>query len=107
MISDLSTRQSQSTALVLQGVLETGQETTRTIQQNSLASREQAFSLHQKLDRIDWLMGAVRIRMDDLSLAQQYARTRTSNKTQDALGNIQRSVWLLVSALHVLIRELM
>lgn len=101
MISDVSTRQSQSTDIVLRTVLQSGQETAHEIQ-------EQTLSLHQKLDRINWLMGTVKDRMGDLSIAQRFARLSTSNsEIEKAIGNIQQSVWLLVSALHVLIRELM
>jgi hypothetical protein len=54
------------------------------------------------------LMGTVKDRMGDLSIAQRSARLSTSNsEIEKAIGNIQQNVWLLVSALHVLIRELM
>jgi hypothetical protein len=108
MISDLSTRQSQSTDIVLRRVIQTGQETAHAIERHSSASRDQASSLHQKLDRMNWLMVTVKDRMGDLSIAQRSARLSTSNsEIEKAISSIQRSVWLLVSALHVLIRELM
>jgi hypothetical protein len=108
MISDLSIRQSQSTDTVLQRVRQNGQETAQAIQRHSSASREQTSSLQQKLDRMNWLMGTVKDHIGDLSIAQQSARLSTSKSDiENAIRNIQRSVLLLVSALHVLIRELM
>jgi hypothetical protein len=54
------------------------------------------------------LVGTVKDRMTDLSIAQYSASSSTSNlEIQKAIGSIYRSIWLLVSALHVLIRELM
>lgn len=107
-ILDLSAHQSQSTDLVLRAVLQTGQETAHAIQKHSSASRQQTSSLHQKLDRMNSLMGTVKDCMGDLSVAQRSASLSASNsEIQGAIGNIYRSVWLLVSALHVLIRELM
>jgi hypothetical protein len=100
MISDLSLRQSQSSNMVLRRVLETGKETESLILRNSSILQEQASSLHQKLDRMNWLIGTVK--------AQQSAQRSVSNsEIVNAVRNIQRSVWLLVSALHILIRELM
>lgn len=108
MISDLSIRHSQSTDTVLQRVLQNGQQTAQAIQRHSSASREQTSSLHQKLDRMNWLIGTVKDHIGDLSIAQQSAKLSTSKSDiENAIGNIQRSVLLLVSALHVLIRELM
>jgi hypothetical protein len=107
-LSKFSARQDQSTALVLRQVLQTGQRTTLAVQQHTSASRGQNSSLHQKLDRMNLLMGTVKDRIDDLSTAQRSASLSISNsEIQRAIGNIYRSVWLLVSALHVLIRELM
>jgi hypothetical protein len=107
IIADLSARQSQST-MVLRRVLQTGQEAAYSIQRHSSISREQTLSLHQKLDRMNWLMGTVKDRVGALSSAQQSAKLDISNsEIRNAIANIQRNVWLVVSALHVLIRELM
>ena len=100
MITDLSSQQTQSTDIALRKFQETGKETERLIQGNSLVLREQASSLHQKLDRMNSLILTVK--------AQQSAERNISNsEVPNPVDNLQRSVWLLVSALQVLIRELM
>jgi len=108
MISNLSARQSQCTKLVLRGVRQEGQETVLEIRKHTWEFREQALSLHQKVDRMTQLAETVKDRMGNLSIAQQSARlTATNSEIERAIDNIQRSIWLLVSALHILIREVM
>jgi hypothetical protein len=108
IISDMSTRQSQSTDMVLRRVLETGRQTANSIEKQNSVLRDEALSLHQKLNRVTWLIGTVKDHMGDLSIAQHSVRLSVSNsEIRAAIGNIQRSVWLLVSALYILIRELM
>jgi hypothetical protein len=107
-ISDLASRHSQSTDVILRRALKTEQQTIHAIQKHGSASREQISSLHQKLDCMNSLVGTVKDRMKDLSIAQYSASSSTSNlEIQKAIGSIYRSIWLLVSALHALIRELM
>jgi hypothetical protein len=92
----------------LKTVQKESQKTASALQKHFSTSQYQTMSLHQKLDRMNWLMGAVKNRMDTLSMGQQSAHSSaSSSEIEKAMGNIQRSVWLLVSALHVLIRELM
>ena len=106
-VLDLCTRQSQSTDTILKAVRKEKQKTASALQKHASTSRYQTMSLHQKLDRMNWLMGAVKNRMDNLSMAQQSTHSSaSSSEIEKAMRNIQRSVWLLVSALHVLIREL-
>ena len=72
------------------------------------ASEAQNSSMHQKLDRMNWLMGTVKDRVADLSGAEQSAALRTgSPEIGNAIADIHKGVWSLVSALHFLIRELM
>jgi len=107
-VLDLCTRQSQSTDTILKTVRKERQKTASTLQKHASISRYETMSLNQKLDRMNWLMGAVKNRIDNLSMAQQSAHpSASSSEIGKAIRNIQRSVWLLVSALHVLIRELM
>jgi hypothetical protein len=107
-VLDLCTRQSQSTDTILKAVQKESQKTASALQKHASTSRYQTMSLHQRLDRMYWLMGAVKNRINNLSMAQQSAHSSaSSSEIEKAIGNIQRSVWLLVSALHVLIRELM
>jgi hypothetical protein len=108
MISNLSACQSQSTNLVLQRVRQESQETALGIRKHTWVSRKQNLRLHQKLDRLTWLAEIVKDRTSDLSIAQQSARlTTTNSEIEKAIDNIQRGIWLLVYALHTLIRELM
>jgi hypothetical protein len=107
-VLDLATRQSQSADIVLRAVRKESQKTTSALQRHVSTSQYQTLSLHQKLDRMTWLMGTVKDRMGNLSMAQRSAHSSASNsEIEKAIGNFQQSVWLLVSALHVLIRELM
>jgi hypothetical protein len=100
IISDLSIRQSQSNDMVLRRVLETGGTTEYLIEKNDSVLQEQVSSLHRKLDRMNWLIDTVK--------EQQPAQLSISNpEIRNAIDKIQRSVWMLVSALHILIRELM
>ena len=99
MISELSTRQSQSTDMVLRRVRETSNKTGYLIDRNNSILREQASSLHQKLDRMSWLT-------DTVKEQQPAQRNISSPELQNAVGNIKQIVWLLVSVLHILIREL-
>jgi hypothetical protein len=53
-------------------------------------------------------MVTVKDHITDLSAAEQYAVMTSSNsEIQKAFENIRKMVWLLISALHVLMRELM
>ena len=107
-VLNLGTRQSQSTDTILKAVQNERQKTASALQKHASTSRYQTMSLHQKLDRMNWLMGAVKNRMDNFSMTQQSAHSSAySSEVEKAMQNIQRSVWLLVSALHVLVRELM
>jgi hypothetical protein len=107
-ISDLSSCQSQSNDIILRRVLQTGRETVHAIQRQASISGEQISGLHQKLDHMNWLMVSVKGRMGDLSIAEGSSTLSTSNsEIEKAIGNIKRSIWLLVSALYILISELM
>jgi hypothetical protein len=108
IVLNLSTRQSQSTDIVLRTIRQESQEATRAIQRHSSVSRNHHLSLYKKLDHMNWLMGTVKDHMGSLSITQQSARlSATNSEIEKAIDNLQRSVWLLLSALHVLIRELM
>jgi hypothetical protein len=99
-VSNLSSRQSQSADM--------SQKTTSALHRYTSSSQHQTLSLHKKLNHMTWLMGTVKGSMDDLSRAQQPFSSNASNsEIEEAISSLQRSVCLLVSALHVLIRELM
>lgn len=106
-VLDLSIRQSQSTNIVLRAVRKENQRTVSALQTHASTSQHQALSLHKKLDRMIWLMGTAKDRMGNLSMVQNSAHPSASNsEIEKAIRNLQQGVWLLVSALHVLMREL-
>ncbi len=107
-LSGLSLQQAQSTDIASRRVVQMGQETAHEIQRLRSTSQEQTLNLQKKLDRMNWLMVTVKDRMSDLSNAQQSTMPGTASlEIQQAMRNIQRGVWLLASALHILIREFM
>ncbi len=108
IIADMSPCYTTSTYLILRRFQESNQRTTHEIRTQTSTSREQALSLHQKLDKVNFLMVTVKDHITDLSAAEQYAVMTSSNsEIQKAFENIRKMVWLLISALHVLMRELM
>jgi hypothetical protein len=78
-VLDLCTRQSQSTDTILKAVQKERQKTATVLQKHASTSRYQTMSLHQKLDRMNWLMGAVKNRIDNSSIALQSTHSSASS----------------------------
>jgi ATP-dependent Lon protease len=101
MALDLFANQSRTTDAIVRAVQQEGQK-------NTSVSKKRILNLHKKLDHMSSLMGTVNNHMSSLSIARQSARLSTTNsEIETAIGSLRQSLWLLLSALHVLIRELM
>ncbi len=89
-VLDLCTLQSQSTDTILNAVQKESQKTANSLQKHASTSRYQTMSLHQKLDRMGWLMGAVKNRMDNLSMAhhQSGLSSASSSEVEKSMRNI-------------------
>ncbi|PQE31543.1 Ankyrin repeat-containing protein [Rutstroemia sp. NJR-2017a WRK4] len=99
-VSNLSSRQSQSVNM--------SKNARSALRRHNSLSQPQALTLHKKFNHAICLMGTLKKRMVDFSGAQQPTSLGVSNsEIREAIGSLQRSVCLLVSALHVLIRELL
>jgi hypothetical protein len=106
-LEDLSVAHSASTDLVIQNTRQTGQATAKAIHIQGVEGRAQSSSLHKKLEQVDASIGAIRNSLQDLSSAQLNVDTNMSKpEVERALQNTLSSIWLLLSSLHVSIREL-
>jgi hypothetical protein len=97
-----------STGPVINNVQQTEHLTSNLISKRAVEGHTTSSSLHKKLDQVDTSLGAIRHSLVDLSIVH---RKMDSNKSRSeietAIQNILGSIWVLLSSLHVLIRELM
>ncbi len=106
-LEDISVAHSTSTDLVLLNIQGMGQDAAKAIRIQTLESRAQSSSLQQKLDQVDASIGAIRSSLQYLSSAQQNLYPHMANYgVKGAVRNILDSIWLLLSSLQLLIREL-
>lgn len=107
-VRDLATYQRKSTQTVLQSVVEVGHKTVHAIEIQNATARKSNSSLHRKIDCMNLLMVAAHERYTGLPEVKGSALVQTTNpEIQAALSNIQQSLWVLMAALHAIIRELL
>jgi hypothetical protein len=107
-LDDLLVSHTTSTDLVVRNVRQTGQDTANAIRMQAFEGRAQSLGLYKKLDQVDASIGAIRNSLQDLSRAQiNVDPDMSKSDVKRALQNILDSIWLLLSSLHLLIRELM
>ncbi|CZR68162.1 uncharacterized protein PAC_18061 [Phialocephala subalpina] len=106
-LKDLSVAHSASTDLVLGTLCRTGENAATAVRVQALEGRAQSASLHRKLDQVGTSVGAIQSLLEGLSATQLSSDTYMSkSEAIRALRNILKSVWLLLSSIHALIREL-
>ncbi|PMD14458.1 hypothetical protein NA56DRAFT_664780 [Hyaloscypha hepaticicola] len=99
--------QSASTDLVSRGSTRASAEPSDVVRKHSFGERGQPSSLRRRLDGVRTSMGAIERSMGDLSVASTILNSDTANsEIERAARNILGSVWLLLSSLQLLIREL-
>jgi hypothetical protein len=106
-LDNLSASQSTSTDLVIRNIQQSQLYTGKLIHVQALEGRAQCSSLHRKLDQVEASLGAMRDSLVDLSTIQSNTNpSLCDSETERAARNILDSIWLLLSSLQLLIREL-
>ncbi|KAF4633396.1 hypothetical protein G7Y89_g4717 [Cudoniella acicularis] len=104
---DLCISQSTSNDVILRCARQSGHDMAKAVHMQSLDVRAQSSSLHRKLDQVDTSIGAIRDSLQDLFGAKLNLNPDMSKSdVERAVSNILGSIWLLLSSLQLLIREL-
>ena len=99
--------QSASTDLVSRGSTRACADASNDFGEHSSGDRAQSSSLRRKLDGVGTSMGAIERSLGDLSVANTILSSDTDkSEIKRAARNILSSVFLLLSSLQLLIREL-
>jgi hypothetical protein len=106
-LEDLSISQLTFRDELLQCVRQSGDDITKAVNMQSSDVRVQSSSLNRKLDQVDASIGAVRDSLRGLSNAKlNFNPELSKSEVERAFRNILGSIWLLLSSLQLLIREL-
>ncbi|CZR69364.1 uncharacterized protein PAC_19264 [Phialocephala subalpina] len=107
-LGDISIAQSASTDIVMQTARQAGKKTENAIQMHALETRAQSSSLHKKLEEVDTSVSAMHSLLRDLSISEIHSNSDLSNiEVERAIQNILGGIWVLLSRLQLLIRELL
>jgi hypothetical protein len=107
-LTNLSVAHQHSTDLVIREIRQVGNSTTKETQTQALEGRVQSSGLHMKLDQIESSIGMLRNSLQSLSNIQlDLDADLSKTEMEKAARNILRSIWLLISSLQLLIRELL
>jgi len=107
-LTDLSVAHQHSTDLALREIRQASNSTTMESQRQTLESRAQSSGLHMKLDHMEASIGMLRNSLQSLSNIQlDWDPDISKNEIERVTYNILRGIWLLLSNLHLLIRELL
>jgi histone deacetylase complex regulatory component SIN3 len=107
-LTDLSVAHQHSTDLVIREIRQVGNSATKETQRQRLEGRAQSSGLHTKLDHIESSIGMLRKSIQSLSDIQLVEDPDLSKTEMERTAhNILRGIWLLLSSLQLLIRELL
>jgi hypothetical protein len=106
-IEALSAAQVSSVDTITRTVQEIGRTTTEAIHRKMLEDRAQSLSLRKKLERVGTSISTIEGSLQGLSTTRlELNRSIPKPGIEQAAQNILSSIWLLLSSLHLLIREL-
>lgn len=108
-LNDLAIAGSSSSMLIVRRLKQQEWNTTDAIWGHSLETQAQSSSLHRKLNEVDDSIGAVK---DALELISKSSHTTESVGTSKAnleiaVRNMLSGIWLLISSLQSLMREIL
>lgn len=104
---NMTIAQSTSTDIIVQSTKQAGQDNVDAVQLHSLETRAQSLSLHRKLVEVSTSMGTIHNSLQALSASRPGSELNlpeigVERAIQDTFG----SIWLLLSSLQQLVREL-
>jgi hypothetical protein len=106
-IEALSAAQVSSVDTITRTVQEIGRTTTEAIHRKMLEDRAQSLSLRMKLERVGTSISTIEGFLQGLSTTRlESNRSIPKPGIEQAAQNILSSIWLPLSSLHLLIREL-
>ena len=106
-IEALSAAQVSSVDTITRTVQEIGRTTTEAIHRKVLEDRAQSLSLRKKLERVGTSISTIESSLLGLSTTRlELDRSIPKPGIEQAAQNILSSIWLLLSSLHLLIREI-
>jgi len=106
-IEALSAAQVSSVDTITRTVQEIGRTTTGAIHRKMLEDRAQSLSLRKKLERVGTSISTIESSLQGLSTTRlKLDRSIPKPGIEQAAQNILSSIWLLLSSLQLLIREL-
>lgn len=105
-IKNISIAQSISTDLVVR-CAQASQDTTNASRLHALETRAQSSSVHRKLDEVVTSISTIQDSLHCLSTSRLALDSDLSqNKVVQAIQDMMSSIWLLLSSLQILTREL-
>jgi hypothetical protein len=106
-LPEIHMAQLASTDLVSRGSTRASADASNDFGEHSFGDRAELSSLRRKIDGVGTSMGAIERSLGDLSVASTILSSDTAkSEITRAARNILSSVWLLLSSLQLLVREL-